>query len=90
MNASTTQKVPQRIASGIARYADHGILPGSMLRALLEGESETAFTRADEEVRANWDAVRQMVVDRVPAIARGSEAAVTSWARQRGLLFAGS
>lgn len=86
----TTQHVPARIASGIARYADHGILPGSMLRALIEGESETAYIRADDEVRANWDAVQQMVIDRVPAIARGSDAAVVSWSKQRGLLFAGN
>ena len=86
MEIATSQKVPGLVAGGIHRYADFGILPGSMLRALIRGDADQAWACADSDSRANFDAIKRMVDDVIPAVARGSSAAMDRWMRQRGRL----
>ena len=79
-----TQRVPDRVVGSIHRYADFGILPDSMLRALIRGDADLAWAQADDDVRANFDAVKAMVDTVVPDVARWSADAMDKWAAQLG------
>ncbi len=69
--------VPPAIQSGLDRYANHGIAPGSCLRAVLEGDLFAAFSRADPVTAHAMPAIIAAITRQVPGPLFGSPEAVS-------------
>ncbi len=71
--------VPPAIQAGIDRYAQHGIPPGSCLRAILEGDLFAAFTCADPGTRTAMGAIVDKITSTLHASVFGSPEAVSRY-----------
>jgi len=70
---------------GVQRYLDHGIPPGSFLKALFSNDLKEAFHKADDQniaLMLEW--VRFMFND-MPSNSQGSPEAVEAWIAHGGL-----
>lgn len=72
-------RIPEYKADGIERYLDHGINPGSFLRAVLENNLKEAVGCADEENLRNLPAFVSYFYNEVPKASWGSPAEVEAW-----------
>lgn len=87
---------PEWVRDSIARYVDHGIPTGDMLRAVLANDLQGAFARADIRTAKAMAAIVGWIYNRVPRNMCGNCAVVDSYvqakaeARRRAHLEGGS
>ncbi len=77
--------IPERMAGGIERYINKGILPGDFLIAVLENDLMNALGKADSENIKNLPAYLTYLYNEAPANCHGSPKAVKAWCKQGGL-----
>ena len=73
------QILPENLRGGMTRYLQHGIEPGSFLRAVLENDLLNAFGRADNENKRNLEEIVRWIYNYAPADSWGSTAKVEAW-----------
>jgi hypothetical protein len=76
---STGKLIKPSIIESLDRYVNHGIEPGSFLRAVLENDLMEAFGRADIENRATLFEICEYVYNELPFSCHGSPAKVKAW-----------
>ena len=74
----------ENTTAAIQRYIDHGIDPGSFLRAALSNNLKETLGRADEDNLANIPALGAYLYNEVPAICWGDEETVREWIKKKG------
>ena len=74
--------IPQRMAGGIERYINKGIMPGPFLTAVLENNLKEAVGQADDENINNLPAYCGYFYNEAPAPCHGSPKAVRAWCKQ--------
>ncbi len=70
--------IPERMAGGIMRWIQHGIMPGDFLAAVLRNDLRGACERADDENLANLPAFIGYFYNEGPASCWGSDEEVTA------------
>jgi hypothetical protein len=80
------RRVPERMRGGFERYFRHGIIPGSFLTSLLEGDPwHRVIGLADEDNRGRLMDYAVFLHSNAPSKAWGSREAVSAWAERGGL-----
>jgi hypothetical protein len=72
-------QVSQLVVDELTRYAQHGVPPGSFLRAVLENDLASAVGRADDHNAANLSAIVRYAHTALPPLCLGSPEAVRAW-----------
>jgi len=75
--------LPIDLQDSLARYIEHGILPGGFLHACLENDLTKAVNCATEEGLNLLPVVVGYLYHRAPMICWGSDRAVSAWGRSR-------
>ena len=79
-------RVPVHLRDGIRRYVEHGILPGSLLRAIIcNNLRETICRAAGDLTLGDIRAVHFWFWDCAPGACYGSEDRMAMWHKQGGL-----
>lgn len=76
-------RIPTRMAGGIQRWIDHGIMPGSFLRAVIENDLRNAIGNADAENLANLPAYVAYFYNEAPAACWGSVEKGGEWMKSK-------
>lgn len=71
--------IPPRMMGGIERYIQHGIIPGSFLKAIFANDLVEAAGQADEENLRNLPAYAAWLYNHAPRSCWGSYKALTDW-----------
>jgi hypothetical protein len=71
--------VPAHLVEGLRRYFEHGIAPGSFLRAVLENDLAEAVRRGDPESLGRIRAIVSFLDMEAPAPSWGSPEKVRAW-----------
>lgn len=72
--------IPERMAGGLARWIEHGVLPGEFLQAVLRNDLREAVGRADAENLAALPAYIGYLYNEAPGGCWGSLEHMTKWA----------
>lgn len=84
LGADYSQVPVPYMVGAVQRYLEHGIPPGSFLKALFSNDLKGAFRQADENNAASMlDWVRFMV-NEMPAPSQGSPENVAAWLARHG------
>ncbi len=73
--------IPDRMAGGIERYVNEGIIPGSFLSAVISNDLMGACSYADDENFKNIQAYAAYFYNEVPRHIWGSGKAMEVWAK---------
>jgi hypothetical protein len=77
--------LPGHMVGGIRRYIEHGIQPGSFLKAVLRNDFMAAFERADDMNIAYMHTWAMFLYNNAPGNCWGSPAAYDDWIARGGL-----
>ncbi|MAM60830.1 MAG: hypothetical protein CMH11_05005 [Maritimibacter sp.] len=80
------RKVPEHMQAGMVRYILLGIIPGSFLSAVLEGDLFNAVRRADDANRAALHDYAIFLFNYAPGGCFGSEDRLRAWSHDGGLI----
>lgn len=75
--------VPAHMMDGLVRYIEHGIQPGSFLRAVLVNDLKEACAMADEENKYRLYDFVYALYNYAPSTCWGSEERVQRWIDER-------
>ena len=78
-------EIPELTLGGLGRYIDHGIPPGSFLRAVLEHDLFAAVAAADVHNMAALCAIVVRVYSRAPSMCHGKGGQVERWIEIGGM-----
>ncbi len=81
-------RIPEGMRDGIKSYVEHGLQPGSCLRAILENDLRGAFERADHGTTRAMGAIVSYLYNHVPGSCWGSPERVTRWIERHAELRA--
>ena len=73
------------VIQGLRNYVDHGIPPGSFLRAVLENNLVKAFACADDENTLSMHEIVKYCYNELPHICWGSPEKVENWMEKKRL-----
>jgi len=79
------EKIPERMAAGIARYVIYGILPGHFMYKVLSNDLVGASIYADQQNKKLLDVYACLVFYILPFNCWGSEELVDEWSKRGGL-----
>lgn len=74
--------LPEHIREGMQRYIEHGVEPGSFLRAALENDLVESFACADADNLARMFDIVKFLYNECPMVCRGSKKAVADWIKK--------
>jgi hypothetical protein len=75
--------IPERMMGGIKRYIEHGIKPGSFLRAVIQNDLREAVGAADDENMANLPAYVAYFYNEAPSDCWGSPENMEAWIERK-------
>jgi hypothetical protein len=75
----TYDNIPKKTMDAMTRWSEHGVRPGSFLRAVLENDLFTAVGRADHENLPALPAIVSYVYQELPGDCHGSPIACDIW-----------
>jgi hypothetical protein len=78
-------RLPAHCRGGLQRYIEHGIEPGSFLKAILTNNLVEAFCRADDINLPRISDYARFLYWECPSIVWGSEEKVEEWISHKGL-----
>ena len=79
------EKIPERMAAGIARYVIYGILPGHFMDKVLSNDLVGASIYADQQNKKLLDVYASLMFNILPLNCWGSEELVYEWSKRGGL-----
>jgi len=79
------EKIPERMAAGIARYVIYGISPGHFMYKVLSNDLVGASIYADQQNKKLLDVYVCLVFYILPFNCWGSEELVDEWSKRGGL-----
>jgi hypothetical protein len=79
------EKIPERMAAGIARYVIYGISPGHFMNKVLSNDLMGASNHADQQNRKLLDVYVCLMHNILPFNCWGSEELVYEWSKRGGL-----
>ena len=79
------EKIPERMAAGIARYVIYGILPGHFMDKVLSNDLVGASIYADQHNKKLLDVYACLMFNILPFNCWGSEELVYEWSKRGGL-----
>ena len=79
------EKIPERMADGIARYVIYGIPPGQFMVKVLSNDLMGAFNYADQHNKKLLDVYACLMFNILPFNCWGSEELVYEWSKRGGL-----
>ena len=79
------EKIPEKIAGGIARYVIYGISPGHFMDKVLSNDLMGASNHADQQNRKLLDVYVCLMHNILPFNCWGSEELVYEWSKRGGL-----
>lgn len=85
MSTINYELLPEHMREGMRRYIEHGILPGSFLRAVLTNDLMEACGQADDINLARLADYARFLYNYAPRGAYGSKENVAEWIKHRGL-----
>lgn len=77
--------IPQRMMSGIKKYVEYGVKPGSFLSAIICNDLKTAVGKADGENIRNLPAYVAYFYNETPGECWGSRTAFKAWIQAGGI-----
>jgi len=77
--------IPDTLKLGLERWVDHGIVPGSFLRAVLQNDFCEAVLQADYQNVQHLRSIARFVYEVLPYEAWGNRVKVIDWSRKGGL-----
>lgn len=81
-------RLPVHLRAGMERWVEHGIPPGTFLKAVLENNLVTALATADGDSRLALDRIAQFVHWGLPHDCHGSRDRCKAWANAHGRVWA--
>lgn len=76
--------VPERLQEPLARYLQHGAVPGSFLVALLSNNLERVIVHADHAMLHRLPDIVRFLINYAPRAAWGSGEAIARWEMMGG------
>jgi len=76
--------IPEHMRDGIRLYLEHGLMPGSFLRFVLENNLVEAVTHADRINRTHLVEWAKFLYNEMPLDSWGSKEIVEAWSKKGG------
>jgi hypothetical protein len=80
------QRLPEYMREGVVRYVLHGIIPGTFLQSVIEGDLFMALRRADSRNAYILHEYGRFFFNHAPSQCFGSRGIIAEWSQMGGMM----